>query len=198
MAKITNQLNDYYKNKTIQRAYGFVVSFVLPYNEITENITSKNSSLSRFLDQGERFPIKPYHIKNVVFPRGSYKKEIQKFGNISKTFPVYETDGHDIRIEMEEDQHNNISLFIEFLQKLIIDEYGYYNYPSKNRLDIIIDVVDDNYNKVLTYKYKEGYFLDATETTLDYSTNEPISYTITFGSDLYETQVHNRPLRRLI
>jgi hypothetical protein len=198
MAKITDQMNDFFRNKTIQRAYGFVVSFSIPRTNRTEEITRKYSSLSRFNELGDRFPINGYHVKNAVLPKNSYKREIQKWGTLSRTFPVYETDGLELRLEMEEDSYSNISLFVEFLQKLIIDEYGFYQHPSTNRFNILLDVVDVNHNKIITYKYKESYFLNSTEATFDYSTNEPLSYTITFGTDLYEIQVHDKRLRRLI
>lgn len=180
-------LNQFYDgDKSIQRSYSFAVDFNLKNATATDN----DNNLEAIF--GGSYKIEPYHIKNVVLPQNSFKKEIQKIGIFPKTFPVFESDGLELRMDLEEDAKHQIATFILYLQKRIVSERGIYQYPSKSAIPSIVVYVNDFQNNVVaSYKFVDCYFLNATEPTYSYESNEAIAYSLIFGCDYYELTLYD-------
>lgn len=177
----------YSPEKSIQRAYSFAVDFNITSPGNSDNVTS-NDLEARF---GDSYVIQPYHVKTVVLPQQTFKKEIQKIGIFPKTFPVLETDGLELRIDFEEDATHTIKTFILYLQKRIISERGIYQYPSLAKIPSIVVYVNDAQNNVVaSYKFVDCFFLNVTEPTYSYASNEAIGYNVTFGCDYYELTLY--------
>lgn len=178
--------------KTIQRSYQFLVKFntgpVRAGKAIKNQEISNSGFLSQFDNDGSALP--EWYVKSVVLPQHSFKKELQPLGIFPRTFPVYESDGMELRIEIEEDENHNVANFIQYLQKRILNEDGIYSAPIDAMLRSIEVLIINNNSKNAAAKYifPRAYFLNATEAAYSYNSNEPISYVITFGCDTYTLQ----------
>ncbi len=191
---IQQLLNSSFKGKkSIQRAYQFAVRF--NYNPIPGGRLGlqAHKKLGQFETNS---PISEWHIKNVVLPQHNFKKESERIGIFPRTFPVYESDGMELRVEMEEDSFHNVSMFIQYLQKRIVSDTGVYEAPGISKLTSIdVDVFErqnvdgkelSEMKKVVSYRFLDCFFLNSSEANYAYATNEAVSYVLTFGCDTYE------------
>jgi len=203
MARIQDNLKRFYIDrnaKTIQRAYQFDVDFLVHTNQMqsyTRYRIDNNPFLKQFLEWGA---IPDHMVKNVILPQHNFKKEIQKVGIFPRTFPVFDDDGLELRIELEEDENHTVGYFIQFLRELIMDQNGIYTNPEKAKvlqIDVNIHKNSGNAvnpalsNMVATYTFENCYFLNATEPNYSYSANEAVSQVITFGCDNYSLVPHD-------
>ena len=178
------------KNKTIQRAYNFLVTFENLRNQFG---ISPDGTFS--IPGGPERTLLATHIKNVSIPTYSYKQEIQQLGQFVRSTPVLNTsESLLLKMELIEDDKQTITYFIHYLQSLIIDSYGFYNKlfsnadTSKNP-KIKIEVIRSDGMVAAEYNYYNCYFLDSSEVTYDYTSNTEISYTLTMAFDAYSVNI---------
>jgi hypothetical protein len=179
------ELNSYFRlpssvfGKSIQRSYNFFSTFL------------DNPFTPRRPDLGPMPLVLPYHILSVTLPTYKFSKEVLIFGQVPVTFPVLNVDDAkelSVQVLLEEDELGTIEFFITWCQRNIIDNDGYYTAPLKNRIGhLIIEVDDPNGIPIVFYTLKSLYYLNASDVTYDYSTNESIKRTVTFGVDRVET-----------
>lgn len=167
---VTNRNNGFFSQKTIQRAYDFVVYFDL------SNIG--NGSMA------SEYQLESYHATSVELPDYTFDKAKYNAGPFVKTFPVLNHDGFEFTIKFEEDAFGSIKQMIQKLVRLNIDSNGYHvNNRIKN-----IEVGVYGYNASSNYRvsFKDCYFLKASTASYSYGSNEKIEYDITFNADHFE------------
>lgn len=174
------ELLGFYSNleifKTVQKNYKFFVTFW--DNEL---ISSKVDP-----ETGSMPIIYHWHVRSITIPQYSFSKEVVKYGPIAKCYPVMsDFNGFDIDVEFEEDEHGTIAYFINYLQRKIVRQDGTYRSQLQNRIDNLVVLMEDDQGLPINmFWYKNVFFQNASSTTLDYSGNDSIKYTITFGADL--------------
>lgn len=168
---VTNRNNGFFSQKTIQRAYDFVVYFDL------SNIGNNGSMASEY-------QLESYHATSVELPDYTFDKAKYNAGPFVKTFPVLNHDGFEFTIKFEEDAFGSIKQMIQKLVRLNINENGYH---VNNRIQNI-EVGVYGYNASSNYRisFKDCYFLKASTATYSYGSNEKIEYDITFNADHFE------------
>jgi hypothetical protein len=194
MAKLNEKskwISNYFGNgRTIQRAYNFIINIPGSSND--------SGDLQRRLEElnvAAGFPgfpgtyIREFHAKRVIIEQYNFKREIQQMGVFPKTIPVLDHKGFELEIEFEEDAHGTIGYFVQWLQKRIVDEHGFYTNPSDMYIDPIeVKITDETTDLIATYSFKQCYFLKTSKPEYNYKNNQAISYAITFGSDYYEVK----------
>jgi len=191
---LRDQLRGFFGGKSIQTAYDFIVRFNLSRNGGNSFLASQlraDPLMAKFESQGIDFPVFEWHVKNVVLPNNSFKKELQKQGIFGKTFPVLESEGLELKVEFEEDSDHNIGLFIQYLQRRIMSQDGVYENPNNSYINSIDVIIGDRISGQARFKYsfKDCYFLNASEPNYAYANNEAISYVVTFGTDNFDLVV---------
>jgi hypothetical protein len=169
-------------NKEIQRAYNFQVTF--------ENLEAPGNSFS-FANTGFEYviqrTIEPYHIKNINLPTFSFRQESQQMGAFTRSAAVLDIkDSLTLKLEMEEDGIHTIGLFVQWLTLNQVDEHGLHKpsgWPVGKGAIIKVEIFDYSGRPVITYKYYDCQFLDATEITYDTASNDAIKCTLTFLAD---------------
>jgi len=175
-------LQSYYSGidavKSIQHSHRFFVEF-------WDNPTPEKVALE---DEIGPMPIiKPWHIISVTLPQYPFGKDVIKYGPLAKTFPVMnDFNGFDITVTFEEDSSGTIAYFINWLQRKIIDREsgGTYRSQKVNRIDfMLIQTEDESGITIQNWLYKNVFFQNASDITLDYSSKEAVRYDITFCAD---------------
>lgn len=180
------ELNSYFNlpstlfGKSIQRSYSFYATFLdNPFNR---------GGNRRVI--GPMPIIRSYHFLSISLPTYKFQKESIIFGQVPVSFPVLNVeDARDIAVtcEFEEDELGTIEFFINWCQRSIIDKDGYYVPPIHNRIGhLIVEVTDPTGLPIVYYTMKDLYYLNASDVTYSYDSNESIRRTITFGVDRIE------------
>ncbi len=180
------------RQKTIQRAYNFFVT-------IENSDIIKGGIFGKFagsIREKINFPafrkiptIESYHVQRVTVPQHTFKKEVMMYGPAPRTFPVYSSEGLFVRIEFEEDANGTIQNFIHWCQERVMDQDGLYRSPGLSKIDrITVDIMDASGDVVMIYRFFDCYLQDAIPITYDYSANNSILHTITFGVDFFEIE----------
>jgi hypothetical protein len=184
------------------RPYFFTVSFPAKqtYSGVSSDVINSFESYTKsFLlpsdidGQTGLFKLEPWHVKNVTIPDFSFKKDgIVKYGPFSKSVPVMDFDGFELKIEFEEDSTGTIKRMIQWFQARNVHNSGTYWPSSVSNLPYIeINILgqtpktNDTDKIIGSFKFQEVYFLDATEATFSYSDNSALGYSITFNSNYY-------------
>jgi len=164
--------------KSIQRSWQFWGFFL--YNPF------QGVSVGRNIE----FPpvIQPFHIIDVTIPTYGFKKEVMMYGQVPRSFPVLEFEGFDVDVTLEEDEQGTVEYFINWNQRNIIDNEGYYNAPNKVKMKAFtLEVQDKTGIPVVYYMFHDLYFLQASPVNYAYDNNSTIRRTITFGCDRMST-----------
>lgn len=167
--------NAFMNNKSILRSYNFEVIFLEEYNSLIRQGDMPDYGLD-------------FVVKSVKIPQYDFRKEVIKFGPFPFTYPVLDSDGLEINMTLEETNTGKVTKFIEKLRNSIINENGIYNPLSAYRFKIIVDVLDNSGNIVIEYKFSKCYFLKCSEPEYNYSTNDNVSYDLTFACELMTTE----------
>lgn len=164
--------------KSIQKCYRFNVSFFPP--------AAMKSSPYIYKRMGPMPLIRAFHVKNISIPQYTYKKETQFYGPAPRSFPILEHDGFEVKIEFEEDDRGTIGNFINWLQRLAINQdFGTYTPPDYVKLDMIGVITENDVGvPIACYTLHNPFYLNATGPDLDYADNASIKYSITFNVDI--------------
>jgi len=167
--------------KSIQRSYSFYATFL-------DNPFNKGGNRKK---TGPMPIIRPSHFLSVTLPTYQFTKESIIFGQVPVSFPVLNVENAremTVSCDFEEDEFGTIEFFISWCQRSIIDNDGYYVNPLNNRIGhLIVEVTDPTGLPILYYTMKDLYYLNASDVTYAYDTNDSIKRTITFGVDRIET-----------
>jgi len=167
--------------KSVQRSYSFYATFL-------DNPFNKGGNRKEI---GPMPVIRPHHFLRVSMPTYSFTKEALIYGQVPVSFPVLNVDNAKeltVSVELEEDEFGTVEFFISWCQRSIIDKDGYYVAPLKNRIGhLVIEITDPNGLPILYYYYKDLFFLNVTDVSYSYDSNDSIKRNITFGVDRIET-----------
>jgi len=164
--------------KSIQRNWQFMGLFI--FNPL------KGISVGGVVE----FPpiIQPFHLLDVSIPTYEFDKVTMKYGQVPRSFPVLDFKGFTFEITLEEDESGTVEYFINWNQRNIIDEEGYYNPPNKVKLKaFVVEVQDKTGVPVIYYMFHDIFYLGANTANYTYTGNESIKRSINFGCDRIST-----------
>jgi hypothetical protein len=148
-------------------------------NDYKRTDLSMNKDIMPFLD--------PFHVVDVNLPFYEFKKEVQYYGPFPRPFTVLASDGLELEMTLEEDEFGTVSKFVNWCQRRIINEEGYYTPPGLNYIDnIMVDVLDDRDDVISRFNYKKCKFLHASPVKYSYETEESIKIQIIFSCEMQE------------
>lgn len=211
MARIN--INDTYGKAfkmEIQRSFNFLVDFNFPQDSGTNvmRIKTGDNKFSNFVLIERK--IERHHVKNVTLPEYNFAQENQSVGIFKRSTPIYNQDKSlDLKLEMVEDDRHTIGFMIQYLQSLIIDEFGvykatYYNNNASAKkiaedkgnkptsLEVRVSILSNTGDMIAKYTYYNCYFQSASESTYDYGENGLITRTITLGTDYYSVEYFDK------
>lgn len=186
------ELGAYYSGidalKSIQKSWRFLVTFYdapgAYKNPLYPDLENKYKAMLREI--GPQPTIKQWHVKNITLPQYKFHAEAQKYGPLTKTFPIMDTEPLRVNVTMDEDEQGTIAYFINWMQRRIIDKNngGVHRAQTLNRIsDLIVETEDDTGIPIQIYWFKNIFLSEVSETTFDYSSNENITYTLGFAAD---------------
>lgn len=116
-------------------------------------------------------------------PVVKYKKEIQNFGNNGYAFLIPEWEVDDFTLTFNEDTHFNSSKIISHAMQYLFDFSDDKWYYKQNSIyEIIVDVYDNNFNKIVyRYTYRYLKLVKYENYQLDYSNDALTSISMTFS-----------------
>jgi len=175
-------LNKYFNfGKSILQNNKFYVTFL---DNAIFKIGTSSQAKKVFERCGPMPVIQHHHVLSCNLPQYDFKKEVQQYGPIVRSFPYMDFDGFELKIELEENTLGSIAYFVNWLQRRIIDRGGYYTPPEYAKFDsIIIEIEDSAGIPVAIYQYKNCYYLNSNSTDLNYGGNESIKYQMVFNAD---------------
>lgn len=168
--------------KSIQRSWNF-------YGTFLDTKFFSKPRLRRLAQIGPPPIVRSYHLQSVTVPTYNFTPEVMMYGQVPRTFPVLEFEGFILNCVFEDDENGTIAYMINWLQRHIIDDDGYYLSPLDLRIGkFIVEVQDPRGFPVVYYVFNDIYFLKADDVTYDYGSNESIKYSVSFGVDRMSTQ----------
>ena len=174
------KLPEQFSGKSIQRSYNFYVTF---WDNPLKRIRGENLKL------GPMPILRSYHVQSVTIPHYKFDRKVMLYGQVPRTFPLLNFEGFELSMVLEEDELGSIAYFIQWLQRTIINRDGLYNAPLDSKVAFIsVEIQDKNGIPVVYYIFHDCYFLNVSDITYDYATNESIKYNLTFGCDRVSTE----------
>ena len=128
--------------------------------------------------------IEPWHVINVSIPDYSFKKEALSYGgSIQRPFPVLDTTGFDLRIEMVEDGNGTVRQFIEWLKRRVMTQDGIYRGADIPKLSpgLLVESFDMQGIPIVRYIFSDLFFLKADPISFDYNEGSKIQYLLNFA-----------------
>ena len=116
-------------------------------------------------------------------PVVKYKKEIQNFGNNGYAFVIPEWEVDDFTLTFNEDTHFNSSKIVSHAMQYLFDFSDDKWYYKQNSIyEIIVDVYDNNFNKIVyRYTYRYLKLVKYENYQLDYSNDALTTISMTFS-----------------
>jgi hypothetical protein len=174
--------------KSIQRDWQFWCFFI--YNPFSNETKITNSLRQNLSSINKDFPpiIQPFHVINVTIPAYEFKREVMMYGQIPRSFPVLDFQGFEVQITLEEDEQGTVEYFINWLQRKIIDNEGYYNAPNKTKIPaLVVEIQDKMGIPVLYYIFHDIFITHVDSIAYSYESNNPIRRNLTFACDRAST-----------
>jgi hypothetical protein len=171
--KTSFELKGYFNNKSIQQNFRFYVTFIdNPFN----------------VDLVKRIGIFPltenWHVLSVTTPQYDFKKEVQNYGPLPRSYPYMDYDGMEFKVEFEEDKWGTIGNLVTYLQRRVVDDKGIYTPPGKVKIPrVIVTTLNENNLPVGIFTFHQCYYLQCSENEYRYGSNESVKYNVTFNSD---------------
>ncbi|MGN0966548.1 MAG: hypothetical protein ACI4OP_03025 [Candidatus Coprovivens sp.] len=112
-----------------------------------------------------------------------YKKEIQNFGNNGWAFVIPEWEVDDVSFTFNEDTNFSISKLLSHAMQYLFDfSDDKWYYKENNIYEILVDVYDNNFNKIIyRYTYRYLKLVKYENYQLDYSNDALTSLSLTFS-----------------
>ncbi len=116
-------------------------------------------------------------------PVVKYKKEIQNFGNNGYAFVIPDWEVDDISFTFNEDTNFSTSKLLSHAMQYLFDfSDDKWYYKENNIYEIIVDVYDNNFNKIVyRYTYRYLKLVKYENYQLDYSNDALTSLSLTFS-----------------
>ena len=116
-------------------------------------------------------------------PIVKYKKEIQNFGNNGWAFVIPEWEVDDVSFIFNEDTNFSISKLLSHAMQYLFDfSDDKWYYKENNIYEILVDVYDNNFNKIIyRYTYRYLKLVKYENYQLDYSNDALTSLSLTFS-----------------
>ena len=116
-------------------------------------------------------------------PVVKYKKEIQNFGNNGWAFVIPEWEVDDVSFTFNEDTNFSISKLLSHAMQYLFDfSDDKWYYKENNIYEILVDVYDNNFNKIIyRYTYRYLKLVKYENYQLDYSNDALTSLSLTFS-----------------
>jgi len=167
------ELKGFFANKSILQNFRFSVTFIdNPFNfELVKRIGP--------------FPItESWHVLGVTIPQYDFKKEVQHYGPILRSYPILEYDGMEFKIDFEEDKYGTVGKFITYLQRRVVDTNGVYTPPGKVKISrIIVTTENENGAPVGIFTFHQCYYLQCSDVDYRYNENDSVKYSVVFNAD---------------
>lgn len=181
--------------KSVQRSWQFFGMFIYnPFSNETKfaannvGIFGGNTNLVKSINKDFPPIIQPFHILDVTIPTYQFERVNMMYGQVPRSFPVLKFEGFEFTVNLEEDEQGTVEYFINWLQRRVIDNKGYYNAPEKVKIPaFVLEVQDKMGIPNVYYTFHDIYFLQASEANYSYTGNESIKRSITFGCDRMST-----------
>lgn len=172
--------------KSIQRDWQFWGFFL--YNPFSDFKFEGVTQTLKYVNKDFPPIIQPFHILGVTIPTYSFEKKIMWYGTVPRTFPVFNFEGFDLAVQLEEDERGSVEYFINWNQRNMIDKDGYYTPPAQMKIKgFVLEVQDKSGLPVVYYIFHDMYFLGADDASYSYGSNDSIKRTVTFGVDRMST-----------
>ena len=116
-------------------------------------------------------------------PIVKYKKEIQNFGNNGWAFVIPEWEVDDVSFTFNEDTNFSTSKLLSHAMQYLFDfSDDKWYYKENNIYEILVDVYDNNFNKIIyRYTYRYLKLVKYENYQLDYSNDALTSLSLTFS-----------------
>ena len=116
-------------------------------------------------------------------PVVKYKKEIQNFGNNGWAFVIPEWEVDDVSFTFNEDTNFSTSKLLSHAMQYLFDfSDDKWYYKENNIYEILVDVYDNNFNKIIyRYTYRYLKLVKYENYQLDYSNDSLTSLSLTFS-----------------
>ena len=178
---LTERQNSFFRNKTVQRAYDFIVYFG----------ESGNSEVSN---------LKSYMCTGIEMPEYSFKKEYMYYGPFVKSFPILDHNGFEFTLKLEEDEYGSVKTLIQYLTNKNIKKSGYYNtYKDTVIPQIVASVYRNDAVNIYKNHFRNCFFLRSSTVNYTWNSSEKIEYDLTFNCDHFFTQWNEQiPLNRFV
>lgn len=116
-------------------------------------------------------------------PVVKYKKEVQNFGNNGWAFVIPEWEVDDVSFTFNEDTNFSISKLLSHAMQYLFDfSDDKWYYKENNIYEILVDVYDNNFNKIIyRYTYRYLKLVKYENYQLDYSNDALTTLSLTFS-----------------
>ena len=116
-------------------------------------------------------------------PVVKYKKEIQNFGNNGWAFVIPEWEVDDVSFTFNEDTNFSTSKLLSHAMQYLFDFFDdKWYYKENNIYEILVDVYDNNFNKIIyRYTYRYLKLVKYENYQLDYSNDALTTLSLTFS-----------------
>ena len=116
-------------------------------------------------------------------PVVKYKKELQNFGNNGWAFVIPEWEVDDVSFTFNEDTNFSISKLLSHAMQYLFDfSDDKWYYKENNIYEILVDVYDNNFNKIIyRYTYRYLKLVKYENYQLDYSNDALTTLSLTFS-----------------
>lgn len=116
-------------------------------------------------------------------PVVKYKKEVQNFGNNGWAFVIPEWEVDDVSFTFNEDTNFSTSKLLSHAMQYLFDfSDDKWYYKENNIYEILVDVYDNNFNKIIyRYTYRYLKLVKYENYSLDYSNDALTSLSLTFS-----------------
>lgn len=180
--------------KSVQRSWQFWCFFLYdPFSSESKaalagvgNFGLRNFGSSLASSLNKDFPpiIQPFHVLDVTIPSYKFQREVMMYGQVPRSFPVLDFKGFEISITLEEDEQGTVAYFINWLQRRIIDNKGYYNAPNKVKIPgLVIEIQDKMGIPVVYYIFHDIFLTNVDDVQYSYTDSGTIKRNITFACD---------------
>ena len=187
-------LYEYQTKKTVKLSDSYSVDLWLDKEDFsTDETAAKDKTKVLNMDAiPNDYKLELFNCTDVTLPSFKYKTEIYKYGNNEKAFLIPDYSSlDDLTIELMEYYDKNDNLVVQqlvnlFLNKLFdSDTFTYRMHNYIKQLDI--NVYDNNFS-MLMYKYTFKYLklTNYTKYDLDYSSNNPAKWKLSFSYMEYQ------------
>ncbi len=166
--------------KSIQKSFRFYVSILPDYLTF---LNPKKQEM--FLDIGMMPVIKSWHVKSVKIPQYQYETVTQQYGPVPRSLAIMKNDGFDVSIDFEEDEYGTIGDLVNWLQRSIVDNDGFYRSPDAYKIPLISVITETDFGLPLgVYTLHNAFYKNAEMSSLSYDSSSAVSYSITFNVDI--------------